>query len=168
MLARLWMVKPWRCGDAISSAFLKRVEGAENISLEGGYHIHTEFLPMNDAAHRSTWSSKLNSTIIALEAKIGRQRIADQRLLRSRTERTRTPKGAHLIYLGPRLLGKLFAHTWRLGCSCGFAAREVAQSLTETQGDCCAILPITSRRSGVDPWMINNEPAPASCGILMS
>ncbi len=130
VLARLWMRSS--LGDAATqflSAFLKRVEGAENISLEGGYHVHTEFLPMNDAAHRVDLVIETESTIIALEAKIRAPADKDQlaRYDRELKERARQ-KGAHLlIYLGPRLLENSCAYvaTW---AEVAAAAREVAQS----------------------------------------
>jgi hypothetical protein len=130
VLARLWMRSS--LGDVATqflSAFLKRVEGAENISLEGGYHVHTEFLPMSDAAHRVDMVIETESTIIGLEAKIRAPADKDQlaRYDRELQERARQ-KGTHLlIYLGPRLLENSCARvaTWN---EVSAAAREVAQS----------------------------------------
>ncbi|MBK6802586.1 MAG: PD-(D/E)XK nuclease family protein [Novosphingobium sp.] len=131
VLARLWMRSS--LGDLATqflSAFLKRVEGAENISLEGWIPCpHRVFLPMSDAAHRVDLVIETEATIIALEAKIRAPADKDQlaRYDRELKERARQ-KGTHLlIYLGPRLLENSCAHvaTWN---SVAAAAREVAQS----------------------------------------
>jgi hypothetical protein len=130
VLARLWMRSS--LGDVATqflSAFLKRVEGAENISLEGGYYVHTEFLPMSDAAHRVDLVIETESTIIGLEAKIRAPADKDQlaRYDRELKERARQKGTSLLIYLGPRLLENSCACvvTWNVVAA---AAREVAQS----------------------------------------
>jgi hypothetical protein len=130
VLARLWMRSS--LGDVATqflSAFLKRVEGAENISLEGGYHVHTEFLPMSDAAHRVDLVIETESTIIGLEAKIRAPADKDQlaRYDRELRERARQKCMSFVIYLGPRLLESSCAcvATWNVVAA---AAREVAQT----------------------------------------
>lgn len=129
VLARLWMRSS--LGDVATqflSAFLKRVEGAENISLEGGYHVHTEFLPMSDAAHRVDLVIETETAIIGLEAKI--RAPADEGQLsrydRELKARARQKGSSLLIYLGPRLLENSCACvvTWNAVAA---AAREVAQ-----------------------------------------
>lgn len=129
VLARLWMRSS--LGDVATqflSAFLRRVEGAENISLEGGYHVHTEFLPMSDAAHRVDLVIETESTIIGLEAKIRAPADKGQlaRYDRELKARARQKGLSLLIYLGPRLLENSCACvvTWTAVAA---AAREVAQ-----------------------------------------
>ena len=130
VLARLWMRSS--LGDVATqflSAFLQRVEGAENISIEGGYHVHTEFLPMSDAAHRVDLVIETESTIIGLEAKIRApaDKVQLARYDRELKERARQKGTSLLIYLGPRLLENscACAVTWSAVAA---AAREVAQS----------------------------------------
>ena len=130
VLARLWMRSS--LGDVATqflSAFLQRVEGAENISIVGGYHVHTEFLPMSDAAHRVDLVIETESTIIGLEAKIRApaDKVQLARYDRELKERARQKGTSLLIYLGPRLLENscVCAVTWSAVAA---AAREVAQS----------------------------------------
>lgn len=129
-LARLWMRSS--IGDLATeflSAFLRRVNGGDSISLEGGYHVHTEFLPMGDAAHRVDLVIETDTTIIGIEAKIRAPADKEQLARYARELELRAgQKSAHLlIYLGPRMLENSCAlgATWSAVSS---AAREVARS----------------------------------------